>query len=149
MLLLSLALSAIETFELLNITLPARFQEARTRQETARRAASRAENDLNVAEIDARTQVVTAEREAEVIVLEARQAAQQVRFENAAAIVAVTARRNAEADAYNRLKEQLGLSEAELLTYVWIDAIREAQSKPGGAPILNVQLPGELQGHVG
>lgn len=129
--------ASVEQFQLLDVTFPAEFNDARTRQENAVQQIAQATNERAVAVINAQTRVERAAREAALILSNATAEAEASKLRNQAAVATLIARYTAERESYRALKSSLGLSSQELLTYIWLEAQAEGQS----SQTLNVQTP--------
>jgi regulator of protease activity HflC (stomatin/prohibitin superfamily) len=131
----------VENLQLLDIDLPARFEEARVRQETAVQEIANSENDRDVARIDSQTEVNRATEEAKVIVLQASARARAVELETEANLEALQARFEAEAQAYGALGSALELTSNELLSYMWLESLASTNADN---TILHMKKPSAL-----
>jgi hypothetical protein len=144
--------AVVESFQLLDVTIPATFQEARTRQETANQQISQALNDLSVARINAQSAVQVATQQASLIVSKAQNTAEQMRLSTAAEIQSLAARYEAERASYLNMRASLGLSVREMLTMVWLDAQADAFAQAtaaggvSGAAVVQAAAPQAVGG---
>jgi regulator of protease activity HflC (stomatin/prohibitin superfamily) len=127
---------SVDSFQLLNIELPRRFLNQRTRQDTAQQEIQKAVNEQSVAAEQARTTVIEAQRQAQIIVVEAQATANAMLLNARATADSIKAAVAAEKTSFTNVKSKLGLDKTSLLSYVWLDAVQ----KPKGAK-LTVGIP--------
>eukprot|EP00500_Bicosoecida_sp_ms1_P014128 CAMPEP_0203821270 /NCGR_PEP_ID=MMETSP0115-20131106/42651_1 /ASSEMBLY_ACC=CAM_ASM_000227 /TAXON_ID=33651 /ORGANISM="Bicosoecid sp, Strain ms1" /LENGTH=312 /DNA_ID=CAMNT_0050730291 /DNA_START=47 /DNA_END=985 /DNA_ORIENTATION=- len=142
---LRLAHGTVDNLQFLQMRLPPAVEDRQTEQNTAKEEAVQAANDLEVALIDAASQVNAARRQAQVIVLDAQAQAQQTAFEAEASIDGATARFVAEQESYKGLMDSLDLTPKELLAYVTLDAIQEGAGKGRGS-VWALNVPSDASG---
>lgn len=114
----------VESLQLLNLNMPAAFDDARTRQETAVQEIEQRQSERTVANIQAETLIRRVAKEAEVIVLNAEAQAESLKLEAAAQVEAVRAQFAAERESYQLLAKELNLTPTQLLSYIWLDAVK-------------------------
>lgn len=88
-----------------------------------------ATQELQKAQIAADIQIARAKQEASIIREQAAATAKTVLLSNTAALQAVQQRLAANAAAYASVKSSLGLTQEDLLSYIWLDLVREAATK--------------------
>lgn len=123
----------LDSFQLLDVTLPSRFSEARVKQLNAVQEKEAAANEKRVAQISADTRINQTSIEVEAIIITANKEAQQQRIAAAADINQLQRRTAAEAAGFRKIKDELNLSPVDTLGYVYVDALQEARSN--GKPI--------------
>jgi hypothetical protein len=118
----------LDSFQLLDVKLPERFAEARVRQLNAVQEKEAAANEKRVAQISADTRVNKTAIEVQSILIEANKVAEQLRIAASADINQFTKRLSAEQTGYLEIKNQLGLTEDELLGYIYVTALQSARA---------------------
>ena len=88
-----------------------------------------AQQELQKAQIAADIQIARAKQEASIIREQAAATAKTVLLSNSAALQAVQQRLASNAAAYASVKSSLGLTQEDLLSYIWLDLVREAATK--------------------
>ncbi|RYG43783.1 hypothetical protein EON67_12510 [archaeon] len=127
----------LDSFNLYDIGVPAAFTDVRNRYLSAQQEISRAQNDRDVALIQAESNVQVAQREAQLIVSQALITAQSIQITTQAQIAALTARYDTESTSFSALKAALNLNTTELLAYIWLDAQAEGISTGRVHPLVN------------
>jgi len=127
----------LDSFQLLDVNLPARFSDARVKQLNAVQEKEAAANEKRVAEISAETRINKTSIEVEAIIIEANKVAEQRRIAAAADINQLVRRIDAEADGFKKIQTQLALAPHDTLGYVYVDALQEARGK-GSAVTMRV-----------
>ena len=114
--------------QLLGVTMPSRFDQARVQQETAVQGIEQAREQKEVAIIDATTRVNKAREEAAVIVLQAEAEAEALRLSTDAKLESLKARYLADQESYKNLATKLGMDVDQLLAYIWLDATAQGMA---------------------
>lgn len=134
----------VQSFQFLDVGIPANFADARTQQASAVQAVTNAQNQLVVAQITAQTQVQYATQQAQLIVSQATNNASAAIIANNAAIASLTARYTNERAAYRGLRAALNMTTAELLSYIFLDAQAQSLANPEISSIVNLPMPRQL-----
>lgn len=143
---------ASQTFQLLNFVFPPELEASINAQAQAQEDAQQALEDLARATVDATGVVTRAPDEAELVLQGARADAAEITQNNEASIFEVTNILEAEGDSYQRLAGGLNLTDSELLSFIWLDALtaRNAQRSlrvvMDTPPVLQAALQAELAG---
>lgn len=132
------AYGQVDSLQFLQLALPTRVEDAQNRQVTAQQEVDEANNERDVAIIEARTTVLRAAEEAKVIVLEAQATAREIEANTEASIEALRQRYRAEASSYKNLAASLNLDPDQLLSYIWMDAVGQGA---GDGSVINVPPP--------
>merc|ERR1711865_136856 len=128
----------IENFQLQELILPAQFEEARARQVAAREEEQKANYERDNAQISANSLVQQAEQKAQVILYNAGAQAKSITLAAGADQQSQTAKVEVETEAYTNVNSALKFTPAELLSYVWVDAMSD---KAASGTLLAAQTP--------
>lgn len=117
---------SVDSVQLLEVSLPARFEDARVRLETASQDAEQARAERANSEQQAANDIRAAGVAASSIINRAEADAESTRLQASAIADSLAARLAANRAAYATVKSQLGLSEEQLLAYIYLQSLREA-----------------------
>lgn len=115
----------VPAFQMLDISLPASFEDALERLEVAKREIEIATEQQAEALIRAETLIIEAEAEAQITILEAEAGAEAFLIMIEAQAEAVDITLTQQTESYYALAQALNLTSAELLSYLWIQALTE------------------------
>lgn len=119
----------VENFQLQELILPAQFEEARTKQIAAREEEQKAEYERDNARINANSLVNQARKKAEVIIYDANAKAKSIQLEAQADKDSQSAAVAVEVESYGNIKKALDFDAKELLSFVWVDAMKNKKSQ--------------------
>lgn len=139
---LTKAHASVEQLQLLDIDLPDAFEAARERQSAAFEEIRAAESRASVDRQEAEDSVAAAERALQVLLLEAESTAVEILNSANATAAALESRYRAEQESLKSLADRLGFSQAQLLAFVWNEALNEAQTSK--AATINLNTPSGL-----
>ncbi len=112
-----------QTFQLLNFVFPRELEASINAQAQAQEDAQQALEDLARATVNANGIIARAPNEAQLLVQASRADAAEITENNQAAIFQVENLLRAEAVSYRQVAASLGLSNSQLLSFIWIDAL--------------------------
>lgn len=115
--------ASVDSLQLLSLDMPSAFDSARTAQETAVQEISQAQSEYAVAAIQAETSVLQETKKAQVILLNAQSQATSITLSTEAAVAAFQAKLSTDMKSYKAIKDRLGLSTEQLLSYIWLNAL--------------------------
>lgn len=139
--------STVPALQLLNVELPIAFSDAIQKTVNAQQDIEKAEYEQNAVKISSQTEVFKAQKDAEIVIINANATAQATLAAMKAQAKALTTQLTAEKDAYNAAKTKFvsrwaGYSNKNLLTYVWLDAVANNKAS---AQTLAVDKPSNLE----
>jgi len=120
---------ASQTFQLLNFVFPPELEASINAQAQAQEDAQQALEDLARATVNANGIIARAPNEAQLLVQASRADAAEITQNNQAAIFQVESLLKAEALSYRQVATTLNLSDSELLSFIWLDALN-ARRRP-------------------
>jgi regulator of protease activity HflC (stomatin/prohibitin superfamily) len=120
--------ATVENFQLQELVLPAAFEQARTRQIAAREEEQKAEYERDNARINANSLVNQARKKAEVILYNADAKAKSILLSAQADKDSQSAKLAVEVESFGNIKEALQFTDKELLSFVWVDAMKNKLS---------------------
>jgi len=118
----------VETLQIILVELPQQFEEAILESISVKQNITRTEKAMQNMMVTFQTQIMAATQAANQTITLAQGQSQQILAQQNAEAAVLTATVDMETFAYARLKQALGLSEADLLEYIWWDSLSEAQS---------------------
>jgi len=113
--------ATLNNFLLTDFELPTVFQTALTATETALQEQARVQFEISTTITDTETLVLSSVKTAQIIALSANATATALLLDYSAQIVQVAANVGASVTSYAGLQEALGLSDDELIAYVWLN----------------------------
>jgi regulator of protease activity HflC (stomatin/prohibitin superfamily) len=118
----------LNSFQLLDITLPAAFASAIQTTEITRQQISTAQFQKERALVESATQVLAASQQAQVITARASADSQVILAQAQAQAAAINSRTTNLLNAYLTIKSNYSMTEDELLSYIWLQALSETQA---------------------
>lgn len=140
---------SVASVQLLNVGILPEFQNARTQQQAAVQAVTQAQNELNVAIINAQTLVQRQTLQAQLLVSQAVVSAAALELTNNQAIESLIARYSSQRESYLLLKQTMNLTSSQLLRFIWLDAQLDRErsvnaSRLNTTTVLRVSVPPAL-----
>jgi len=120
----------LNNFLLTDFELPLVFQTALTATETALQEQARVQFEISSTVTETETLVLSSVKTAEIIALSANASATALLLDFAAETIRVEANVAAAVSSYASLQTELGLSDQELITYVWLHTQADVDATP-------------------
>jgi len=132
----------VDTFLLTNFQLPPKFRAAIDETAEVAEQKTTVENQGFIERKETDTRLLEANLQVDIIGKEANATATQTQLEFEAQVQATKAKIDSESLSYLSLKNNLGFSNEELVTFVWLDALR---TSPEVEKTFNLKTPAALR----
>lgn len=125
-------------FQLLNLDIPHQLEDAIVVTTVEFQGIEKAQFELQAGIVSAVTARLTAEQDAQILVINAQGQAGALLLDKRARAKALNHTAEAEIEAYNHVKSSMNLDETDLLGYVWLESLTQANTSDA---VFSVQQP--------